>query len=215
MAKDPATLWYWGDWAGGTATFTRHMKGCYMDLLNAQFNNGHLSLEEIKTVLGSDFGSTWPTLQKKFVTDPQGNFFNERAELEKQKRIAFTESRKSNLKGHKGDHVQHHKVHLMENENRNESINGNAFGKSENLLTDEGLAYCFGDAYIEALKLGKAYPGVDIDLELLRFKSKVMGSTRVYAGHNTDGLRLAFCAQLRSAKPTTGTPTKRAKAFEL
>jgi len=39
MAKDPAVLWYWGDWAGGTATFNRFLKGCYMDLLTAKINN--------------------------------------------------------------------------------------------------------------------------------------------------------------------------------
>ncbi len=55
MAKDPATLWYWGDWQGGTSTFTRHLKGCYMDLLNAQFNNGHLSLDEIKKTIPDIF----------------------------------------------------------------------------------------------------------------------------------------------------------------
>src|SRR5688572_2070648 len=66
MAKDPACLFYWGDWQGGTITFSRHLKGCYMDLLTAQFNNGPLSLDEIRTVLGSDFGQHWPTLQKKF-----------------------------------------------------------------------------------------------------------------------------------------------------
>lgn len=122
MAKDPATLWYWGDWQGGTSTFTRHLKGCYMDLLNAQFNNGHLSLDEIKTVLGSDYGSSWPTLQKKFKEDSQGLFFNERAEFEKNKRIAFTESRKRNLT-HKEDQVNNHMAPHMENENRNINTN--------------------------------------------------------------------------------------------
>lgn len=119
MAKDPATLWYWNDWHGGTSTFSRHLKGCYTDLLHAQFNNGHLSLDEIKTVLGSDFGSSWPTLRKKFAVDNDGLFFNERAELEKNKRIAFVESRKNNLKSHKEEHMNTHKDSLMENENRN------------------------------------------------------------------------------------------------
>jgi len=136
MASDPATLWYWGDWAGGTITFSRFLKGCYMDLLYAQFNNGHLSLDEIKTVLGSDFGSSWPTLQKKFKVDPNGLFYNVRAEEEKNKRIAFTESRRNNLKSHKEDHVKTHKDSLMENENRDEIINENWLKWSQLILDD-------------------------------------------------------------------------------
>lgn len=120
MGKDPAMLWYWGDWFSGTSTYTRFQKGCYMDLLHAQFNNGPLSLEEIKTVLGSDF-SVWGTIQKKFKQTEDGLFFNERLELEKEKRKKFTESRRRNLKKphmepHMGTHMEPH----MENENENE-----------------------------------------------------------------------------------------------
>ena len=52
MGNDPATLWYWNDWIGGTMALSRAQKGAYMDLLGAQHNLGHLSLDEIKTVLG-------------------------------------------------------------------------------------------------------------------------------------------------------------------
>lgn len=116
MAKDPAFLFYPGDWLGGTITFSRFLKGCYMDLLMAQFNSGHLSLEEIKTVLGSDFGQAWPALRKKFVTDQEGLFFNERLEVEKNARQKYVESRKKNRD------VNTYETHMsthMENENRN------------------------------------------------------------------------------------------------
>lgn len=116
MAKDPAVLWYWGDWQGGTVTLSRHLKGCYMDLLNAQFNTGHLSLDEIKTVLGSDFGSSWPTLQKKFKVDNDGLYFNERLKVEKIRRSSYTESRRNNLKS-KPDSGDEPMGHHMENEN--------------------------------------------------------------------------------------------------
>lgn len=109
MAKDPALLWYFNDWMGGTATLTRHLKGCYMDLLSVQFNNGPLSLEEIKTVLGSDFGSSWPALQKKFKFE-NGCYFNERLQYEKERRGNYTSSRRKNrMSGHM--------------ENRNENVN--------------------------------------------------------------------------------------------
>jgi len=117
MAKDPATLWYWNDWQGGTVTLTRHLKGCYIDLLHAQFNNGRMSLAQIKTVLGVDFASAWPTLQAKFKKDDNENFYNERAEYEQLKRRGFTDSRKKNLK--KSHMKQHMKPHMEdENESR-------------------------------------------------------------------------------------------------
>lgn len=106
MAKDPATLFYWNDWHSGTVTLSRFLKGCYMDLLHAQFNNGHLSLDEIRTVLGSDFGSSWPTLQKKFKTDDKGLYFNERLLSEAVKRKSYTASRRSNSEGHMPKHME-------------------------------------------------------------------------------------------------------------
>lgn len=112
MQKDPALLWYFNDWMGGTATLSRHLKGCYIDLLCVQFNSGPLSLEEIKTVLGSDFGQSWPVLQKKFKFE-NGRYFNERMEHERLKRSSFVESRRKN--GEK------HKVKLVEDRDINEN----------------------------------------------------------------------------------------------
>lgn len=121
MAKDPAMLWYWNDWHSGTALLSRFLKGCYMDLLHAQFNHGRLSLEEIKICCGSDFGTAWPALQKKFKQDENGLFFNERLEQEKEKRQNFTESRRNNLKNsHMHNHMKKHMEDHMENANENE-----------------------------------------------------------------------------------------------
>lgn len=88
MPKDPAVLFYFDHWRGGTMTMTRHLKGCYIDLLDAQFNQGHLSLEEIRIVLGNDF-AVWGSLSKKFAVDEAGKYFNERLQLEQEKRKKF------------------------------------------------------------------------------------------------------------------------------
>lgn len=95
-SKDPAFLFYPNDWTGGTGILSRHLKGCYMDLLIAQFNHGHLSLEEIRTVLGTDFPA-WNTLQKKFAQDATGKFFNERLETEILKRREFSKKQKDRI----------------------------------------------------------------------------------------------------------------------
>ncbi len=119
MSKDPAFLFYPGDWMGGVSTFTRTHKGAYMDLLMAQHNNGHLSIEDIEIVLGSDFEKMWEQkLKSKFTEDDNGLFYNKKLEEVITKRKAFSKSRKDNLeskKSHKDDHMKPH----MENENIN------------------------------------------------------------------------------------------------
>lgn len=97
MAKDPAINWYFDNWGGGTKTMSRFLKGCYIDLLDAQFHSGHLSLEDIKNVLGADF-SSWQTLQKKFITDVHGLFFNERLDREIQKRLENSKKQSEKIK---------------------------------------------------------------------------------------------------------------------
>lgn len=97
MAKDPAFLFYPNDWIGGTMTLTRHQKGCYIDLLVAQFNSGPLSIDHIKTILGTDQAS-WTVLSSKFKETGDGRWFNERLETEKAKRSRYINSRKENAK---------------------------------------------------------------------------------------------------------------------
>lgn len=96
--KDPAFLFYPGDWLGGTSAFTRAHKGAYMDLLMAQFNIGHMSIDDIKIILNGDFELMWENkLKNKFVQDVNGLYYNERLEKEKTKRQEFTKSRRKNL----------------------------------------------------------------------------------------------------------------------
>jgi len=101
MSKDPCCLFYWGDWRGGTRTLSRHSKGAYMDLLDAQFESptDSLTLDEIKEVLHVDFEKYWPILQAKFTQLENGSFRNNRLMFEKERRKKFTGSRKTNLEG--------------------------------------------------------------------------------------------------------------------
>lgn len=100
MGKDPATLWYWNDWMGGTMTMSRQEKGAYMDLLTAQFNSGHLTETQIRKLLGNDQGLWGTVLREKFVVDSNGSYYNQRLEDEINKRKAFVVSRGQN--GSKG-----------------------------------------------------------------------------------------------------------------
>lgn len=128
MAKDPAFLFYPGDWLGGTMTFSRSHKGAYMDLLMVQFNNGHMSLSDVEMVLGNDFGSMWELkLKAKFKQDSAGLFYNQKLEDEVIKRKNFSESRRKNL-NHKKGHMEPHMEN--ENENENKDVNGKENKKS-------------------------------------------------------------------------------------
>lgn len=100
MAKDPATLWYWNDWIGGTLTMTRQAKGAYMDILTAQFNSGHLTETQIKTLLGQDQGLWATVLREKFLVDGDGKYYNQRLNDEIERRRAF--SKKQSENGKKG-----------------------------------------------------------------------------------------------------------------
>jgi uncharacterized protein YdaU (DUF1376 family) len=164
MAKDPAMLWYWSDWHGGTSTLNRFLKGCYMDLLNAQFNSGHLSLDEVKTVLGADFDQVWPTLQKKFSRDPDGNFFNVRLDEEKIKRANFTASRRKNLEQlpHMETHTAPHMGDHMENVNVNtniikDEVKEGVQGKPKNHCKEISDLVFVDEIWLETLSMN--YPG--------------------------------------------------------
>lgn len=116
--KDPAFLFYPGDWMGGTQWMTFEQKGCYMELLILQFNTGKFSESQAKQVLSICFDVAWPMLKQKFVFD--GEYYcNERLNVEITKRKQFSESRRINglaTKKPKKAYAKH-----MEDENRNES----------------------------------------------------------------------------------------------
>lgn len=132
MAKDPAFLWYPGDYIAGTTEFTFEEKGAYVEILMKQFEHGGpLPEEKIKRILRDKWASIWPAICEKFARDEHGNFFNERLEKERSKRKSFTESRRNNLKGshkshkasHMDSHMGEHTDFRMENENENIIVN--------------------------------------------------------------------------------------------
>jgi uncharacterized protein YdaU (DUF1376 family) len=132
MARDPAFLFYPGDWLGGTMTFSRSHKGAYMDCLMAQFNSGHLSDDDVKFILGQDYDLMWESkLKAKFRIDAEGKFFNQKLEDEILKRRRFVKSRHDNLNTdrkddtHMDNHISNHMQGHMENENENENENTN------------------------------------------------------------------------------------------
>lgn len=130
MGKDPAFLFYPGDWLGGTTTFTRHEKGAYMDLLMAQFGQVSLTIEEVQTVLGVDWPLWERKLKKKFEVEgnePNLLYFNRKLRDEVIRRKSFVVTRNNNLEG-KNQYSRGHMTTKMTshmengNENRNKDV---------------------------------------------------------------------------------------------
>lgn len=95
MAKDPAFLFYTGDFATGTQFFSDSQVGIYIRLLMAQHQHGRLSEKQV-LIISKTFDNE---IMKKFAKDENDFFFNERLENEINKRKAFSESRSDNRKG--------------------------------------------------------------------------------------------------------------------
>lgn len=91
MAKDPAFLFYPGDWLGGTLGMSFEEKGAYIELLILQFNRG--AFTEKTALLFLKDAELWSNIKIKF-TESNGLFENKRLTEEKEKRKNYTESRR-------------------------------------------------------------------------------------------------------------------------
>ncbi len=114
MAKDPAFLFYPGDYISGTMHLDFECKGAYMDLLMLQFQKDFLTEHMIKHMLGHKYTHIWSLIFDKFQ-EKDGKFWNERLRIEKEKRIKFCKSRRDNVNSTK--HMDEHMSLHMENEN--------------------------------------------------------------------------------------------------
>ena len=152
MSKDPAFLFYPNDYIGGTMGMTFEEKGAYMELLMMQFNRGHMTSH----MIGQAVGQIWENLQGKFKKDDKGLFYNERLEIEIERRKAFVGSRYNNIAGKNqytkinGNSVGHMASHM---ENENIDVIKGGVGETPK-LTPEERAYNF---YIEEGKKAKEF----------------------------------------------------------
>lgn len=158
MAKEDFCFTYYdGDAARDKAHMSRLERGGYDDLISAQRKFGHLSIEIIKRVLGSDFAGCWPSIEVIMTKDDQGKYFIEWVEnsIEKMRRQA--KKQKEKIDGYWKDVNSGKKVRTPKNDTteipqykKNDTVeepledgNGDGygnenvfedFGKSENLL---------------------------------------------------------------------------------
>jgi uncharacterized protein YdaU (DUF1376 family) len=119
MAKDPAFLFYPGDFTTGTQFFTDEQVGKYIRLLMAQHQLGHLEEKHMIMICKSYDNDVF----SKFDKDSDNKYFNKRLEDEIVKRKIYTESRGNNKRGKKI--ISKSYDNDMEDENENKDINKN------------------------------------------------------------------------------------------
>lgn len=123
MAKDPAFLFYPADFIIGTQFFTDEQTGQYIRLLLAQHQHGHLTENHMKMIcktLDKD-------VMQKFEQDENGNYFNVRMDMEKNKRANYSASRSANKKG-KTKSYDNDMINICESHDNhmvNENVNNN------------------------------------------------------------------------------------------
>lgn len=90
MAKDPAFLFYSKDFLSGVQDLTFEERGQYITLLCIQHQKGHLSEKTIKISVGNATAD----VMAKFRQDSAGLWYNERLEVEAEKRRAHAEKQR-------------------------------------------------------------------------------------------------------------------------
>ncbi len=133
MAKDPAFLFYPGDFNTGTQFFSDEQVGKYMRLLMAQHQHGHLTENQVIFICKSYDNH----VMSKFKKDSAGLWFNERLEIEVNKRKNYVESRSRNKEGKTKEKIISFSYDShMENRNEN-SIKLNKTEIEKSIFSDE------------------------------------------------------------------------------
>lgn len=164
MAKDPALLWYPSDYISGTMGMSFEEKGAYVELLMLQFNRGHMTSH----MVGQIVGQTWDRISFKFKQDADGLWYNERLDIEKNKRKSFTTSRKNNLSGinqyskkngHMTSHMENVNVNIKRGGAGGDKIIGVEFreNKKEVILSD-GTIQILGQSQLTRLSFDDLKP---------------------------------------------------------
>lgn len=121
--KNPAILFYTGDFITGTLFLTNEEVGAYIRALCMQHQKGHLEENDLMQICKKK--SIFDTILLYFKKDKKGLYYNKRMDLEKEKRQKYSESRAKNRSKSKKDMkiISNTYEEHMENENENENEN--------------------------------------------------------------------------------------------
>jgi hypothetical protein len=138
MAKDPAVLWYTADFLIGTSDMTDEQVGKYTRLLCNQHQKGHLTKKQMMQICITRDDDIF----SKFVIDEKGLYYNERMDLEINKRQKYSESRSRNRSGKTKTKDMENICNSYENHMVNENENINISNKS--IKKDKVIRHKYG-----------------------------------------------------------------------
>jgi uncharacterized protein YdaU (DUF1376 family) len=139
MNKDPAMLFYTGDFLVGTMLMTNEEVGKYIRLLCiAHSKGGYLTKQDMFKICNEDDVD----VLSKFLVDEEGVYYNVRLLSEITKRRKYSDSRSNNRKGKKEEDMsiicKSYDVH-MENENKDININSISSSKTKKKIKDNNV----------------------------------------------------------------------------
>ena len=136
--KNPAILFYTSDFLTGTTLMSNEEVGAYIRVLCLQHQKGHLAESEVKQICKKK--STFSSVILHFKKDKKGLFFNKRMDIEKEKRLKYSESRAKNRSKDSKTYEKDMRIICnsyekhMENENENTYyINNNNINNNLNI----------------------------------------------------------------------------------
>lgn len=155
MAKDPAFLFYTGDFSTGTQFLSDEQLGKFLRLLMAQHQHGHLTEQQVLFICKTHDN----VILKKLSKDDAGMYFNVRLESEILKRKTYSLSRSDNRKGKNEKKTKKRKPkdtsssydEHMENKNKDKNINKDLIENREQEFL-KGLKIFVTQYSIEMLK---------------------------------------------------------------
>lgn len=135
--NNPAVLLYTSDFITGTLFMSNEEVGAYIRILCMQHQKGHLTKEDMLKICKNE--TNFLQILPHFKRDRKGLYYNERMEIESEKRLKFVESRAKNRKKKTETYEKHmnniSKTYEEHMENENENINDN---ENNNNLEKEG-----------------------------------------------------------------------------
>ena len=192
--NDPAVLFYTSDFLTGVMDMTMEERGQYITLLCYQHQKGHIKEETIRLLVGN----VSINVLSHFKQDEEGKYYNNRMDIEKEKRHLFTESRRNNGKkggrpkkneeNHKDNLVVNHMDNHMGNYNDNENINKNdnkdiysyyesIFGRTLNSIEYEIMTKWLEDKTEEQIKKAIDETAMS-NIDNIKYVNKVLYSNK-------------------------------------
>ena len=97
--KDPAFLFYPGDYLSMTMGMSRIERDCFTQLWLLQFNCWSFTEDQAKNELNEDYEEVWPVIRDKFKEE-NGKYYNEYLRDKIIKRMNYCRSRKQNIESY-------------------------------------------------------------------------------------------------------------------